>query len=689
MAILSFLFALHTDAWGQNYTDPLGYWNFDDPQIDDDFSDLNNWNVYSQQGTSITPETRLELHLDGGATAPAAINVSSKNSLSGNFSVQYDINLYNHGHSSTDHMFYEALNGALYNADVYFYSDGSVRYFNNNGGWTSKGTLTGVDITNTKLKMTRTDSSFTAQVWKNNAWVNLYQTSTDFGTSAIQLCPGVHYNNSFTKPITAYIDNLSGTINENFENLNNWNIGTHAQGTAKAESSAELFIQNGISYGSTTMQNKAPLAGDFDLQYDLNINNHGLSSYDHMAVEGIEGALYSPEIYFYANGTVSYFNNKGSWISKGNQTVDITDTKLRLIRSGNQFTAKVWKSDTKTWVDLYTTSTDFGTSDVYLASRVHHNANYDKAITSNISSLIVTQGEQAKSQSNSVHGNIDGATWTQGKIGNALSFDGINDSVDIAMNQILNLSGKQNITMAGWINASDLAGTGAYNNIVSYEGGTAALMLTENGKVGYWLQDQNGNWHCVITDQAVITKGSWYYVVGVYDGDRQRIYINGIEAKMGNSDSFILYNTNQPFHIGYTTDALPRAFKGSIDEVSVWDQALDSYQIDSIYKAGMATFKNIVTSVNNDWSLMYDSQQINQLSNLYVSQTGSLQIGNVLWSYTNESMPGDIGNNWMEDNTYYIKLGSGLEGVIIPEPCSWILCCVALLYIGIRKSRRR
>ena len=50
-------------------------------------------------------------------------------------------------------------------------------------------------------------------------------------------------------------------------------------------------------------------------------------------------------------------------------------------------------------------------------------------------------------------GTISGATWTtQGRFGSALSFDGANDSVDLANPQELQLTGS--VTLSGWINSS-------------------------------------------------------------------------------------------------------------------------------------------------------------------------------------------------------------------------------------------
>ena len=68
--------------------------------------------------------------------------------------------------------------------------------------------------------------------------------------------------------------------------------------------------------------------------------------------------------------------------------------------------------------------------------------------------------------------------------------------------------------------------------------------------------------------------------------------------------------------------------------------------------------------------------EIMELADLYSSQSSGL-VGDISWTYYSGNLPGDtdgevyeIGDSWIYEGNYYIKLGSGLEGnagAAVPE----------------------
>lgn len=99
--------------------------------------------------------------------------------------------------------------------------------------------------------------------------------------------------------------------------------------------------------------------------------------------------------------------------------------------------------------------------------------------------------------------------------------------------------------------------------------------------------DGDGN---MIKIAAPVERGLWYHLVGVYDGDEMRLYIDGeLKACSKDPGGNIHYPENAVVHIGtYTDDNEFHPFRGSIYNVNLYSEALCEAQIKkqfSIHKA--------------------------------------------------------------------------------------------------------
>jgi ligand-binding sensor domain-containing protein len=61
-------------------------------------------------------------------------------------------------------------------------------------------------------------------------------------------------------------------------------------------------------------------------------------------------------------------------------------------------------------------------------------------------------GTTALDSANGHNGTVNGATWTAGKVGGALSFDGVNDYVDVPDNPALRFTQNSSFTLCAWVN---------------------------------------------------------------------------------------------------------------------------------------------------------------------------------------------------------------------------------------------
>jgi len=188
--------------------------------------------------------------------------------------------------------------------------------------------------------------------------------------------------------------------------------------------------------------------------------------------------------------------------------------------------------------------------------------------------------------------------WTDGKIGEALEFDGTDDYVEINNEPELSIS--SNFTVAAWVRADDLETTNTtlWNTIIAKgdDGETADVnhnyILAYNGNAAFgtvnrWvlsLEDSAGT-NCNAVSSAAASTGQWYHVAGVFDDSANlvKIFVNG--RLQGQATCALTPNINvRPIQIGDDehTDGIP--WNGKIDEARIYNRALSDGEIERLYK---------------------------------------------------------------------------------------------------------
>jgi len=208
------------------------------------------------------------------------------------------------------------------------------------------------------------------------------------------------------------------------------------------------------------------------------------------------------------------------------------------------------------------------------------------------------------SSGNGINGIINGnPIWVDGNFGKALNFDG-NDYVSIPSIKITNA-----ITICAWVK---IRGWSNYPGIVS-EGyaTTGGYSIHVRGDYSIWfeLDENSGARHYYNPKDTTLTLGEWSFVVATYDGLTQRIYINNEEVGSGLSGTFAIGTVADSVEIGH----LPGwgYFNGVIDEVRIYNKALDESEIEDLYTYNILYYA-------------YNISKLNTVSKLKIEELGAI-----------------------------------------------------------------
>ncbi|MDP3684868.1 MAG: LamG-like jellyroll fold domain-containing protein, partial [Ignavibacteria bacterium] len=177
---------------------------------------------------------------------------------------------------------------------------------------------------------------------------------------------------------------------------------------------------------------------------------------------------------------------------------------------------------------------------------------------------------------------LNGPVVAEGLLGNALQFDGVDDFVQFQTTPSFDLpSGLVSISL--WTKLAYLPAElpAAYGALFDSE--TDNYVLYEdrgNNQLRFKVTTTNGAARPGIA-AADLKTGEWIHVVGVYDGANASIYLNGVFKNSLPVTGTV--KTGQVAMLGKSGTAAPTFFKGSMDNVQVFNRALTAQEIADMY----------------------------------------------------------------------------------------------------------
>ncbi len=173
----------------------------------------------------------------------------------------------------------------------------------------------------------------------------------------------------------------------------------------------------------------------------------------------------------------------------------------------------------------------------------------------------------------------NGPVWAVGKVGNALSFDGVDDYVNVGNGSSLNITNA--VTLEAWVKTQSLGST---QDIIfskysfSAKKGIDLLVLPTGA---FQINIGNGTVIAAVSS-GVKSVNTWYHVAGVFDGSNIFLYVNNVLEGSGVLTGPILNDITRNTYIG-RYNGVSNSFNGFIDEVKIYNRALSAEEIFADY----------------------------------------------------------------------------------------------------------
>jgi len=234
--------------------------------------------------------------------------------------------------------------------------------------------------------------------------------------------------------------------------------------------------------------------------------------------------------------------------------------------------------------------------------------------------------------------------WIDGKYGNALNFDGINDYVDVGT---LNVVGG-GLTILAWFMADDFDVN---------DGRIISKATTQAEQDHYWMlstinsggmklrfrlktgSDPSTGTTTLIASSGDLSAGEWIHAAAVYNGSHMLLYKNATLVGSISKTGTIATNNIVSVWMGDNPGPNRKQFDGIIDEVKIYNRSLTADEIYNEYTTGSPTTTTTTTSTtsttsttlasaNYDFKIWSEGPQLftigkKEIVNVYIQNTGN------------------------------------------------------------------
>jgi len=194
---------------------------------------------------------------------------------------------------------------------------------------------------------------------------------------------------------------------------------------------------------------------------------------------------------------------------------------------------------------------------------------------------------------------FNGPTPLAGMVAGALSFDGVDDYVEVADHPSLNF-GQGNLSVDAWIRTSDSSGVKIIlDKRVEAASVQGYSLFLANGLLGFQLADGVGSNICSTlpsasctnySSGAFVANGQWHHIAVTVDRSSPtggRFYVDGLLVSTFDPTlrSGSLTNAS-PLRLASRSSSVTGLLRGVLDEVELFPRLLTPFEVSSIYQAG-------------------------------------------------------------------------------------------------------
>lgn len=178
------------------------------------------------------------------------------------------------------------------------------------------------------------------------------------------------------------------------------------------------------------------------------------------------------------------------------------------------------------------------------------------------------------------YGNLKEASAAQSYQSYGLKFDGTNDGVGVQDNSNLNSS---YTSISAWIKIDTWKQWASiYNRRTAGNiGGVALSLYSDVGSIIFYSYI-SGGWRSNVTTGW--NTGQWYHIVAIYNGTAMTVYRDGVPVDTPTNIAGTINSPTDPgVGIGITTTTTKYYYKGSIDDLRVYNRAISTAEITGLF----------------------------------------------------------------------------------------------------------
>ncbi len=273
-------------------------------------------------------------------------------------------------------------------------------------------------------------------------------------------------------------------------------------------------------------------------------------------------------------------------------------------------------------------------------------------------------------------GTLNGsATYVPGKLGSAISLDGLGDFIAAGTGPI---TGNTTRTVSAWVNTT----TTSLDTVLSWGSTTATpgskfdFDVAANGtlEVGVHSGRTTGS-------GATVNNGAWRMVTVVLPTGGTTIadlafYVDGGFQYTGSGTQTVATQAGV-LQIGrFANNTNAQDFLGLIDDVAIWNESLSADEVTGLFDVG------------NSNELAYDAGTFDLLKTVHDDASGSVDFGALTWTYAT-GLPGSAGLTGSGSSFTLVLDATNNTGLVaVPEPSSLALLGAAIGGMALLARRR-